>query len=364
MTFLILWPVTSLVIQMIVFIIGCAGAYLIYFAFVEDSDEFTYEVGVGIFAGHVFGILWAVNVVKGVVWCIMAAAVALWYVRDCRETPHCTQGGTGVRRLCMSTGRVLFRHLGSVCFGAAIIALFRFIRLLFAVVEHGMRRAGMGNNMLVRLLFRCIQCCLACFEKTVEYISYWGYVFVAVHGTAFCRSCYDAFRLQMKYPCQTIVNISVKMILRLLLRITIPVGCTFFAFTYLGAVAPTHPPLLPAIVCLLSSFVIASAFSSVFDVSIDTLYLCSYEDMENSKKKTKDGKPYVPFMSDSLKAAFGIECAEKEAGHRGQRAKEDIKQRHLDDDDDYNSGPQGQSAESPTPQPNQQASASSDSLAA
>ena len=71
-------------------------------------------------------------------------------------------------------------------------------RYVFEVLDYSTRKHREGNIMM-KLLFKCIKCCLYCMEKTVEFISNWGFIFVAAHGTPFCRSCFDAFGFQVKY---------------------------------------------------------------------------------------------------------------------------------------------------------------------
>ena len=105
------------------------------------------------------------------------------------------------------------KHIGSICFGALIIAIFKAIRIAFGLLEYSTSEK-VQSNIVLKLLFKCVHCILWCLEKTVEYISYWGFIFVAVHGTSFCRSCFDAFSFQVKYFSQSVVNTSVQFILK------------------------------------------------------------------------------------------------------------------------------------------------------
>jgi len=205
------------------------------------------------------------------------------------------------------------KHLGSVCFGALVITIVKVIRITFALLEYS-ARDRIGSNLALKLLFKCINCILYCIEKTVEYVSLWGYIFVAVHGTSFCRSCWDAFAFQLKYLSQTVVNKSVQFILKLLIKITITVSCTLITFLYLdgkSSFTAKFNPLWPSLVVVFTSYIIAGAFCTVFDVSIDTIYLCAFEDMERVKAN-KEAKLY---MSDNLRASFGIDkhVADEEA---------------------------------------------------
>ena len=52
-----------------------------------------------------------------------------------------------------------------------------------------------GDNAAVSCCFKCIHCCLACFEKTLKYLNRNAYIMVAVHGSNFCVSAYKSFTL-------------------------------------------------------------------------------------------------------------------------------------------------------------------------
>ena len=44
-------------------------------------------------------------------------------------------------------------------------------------------------------MFKCIHCCLGCFEKTLKYINRDAYIEVAIYGYNFCVGAYKAFTL-------------------------------------------------------------------------------------------------------------------------------------------------------------------------
>jgi len=257
--------------------------------------------------------------VKGTAWMSMSGAVAMLYVNELGDDKGCCKCSLGFKHLGRSTKRTFFFHMGSVAFGTFIIALFRFIRYVFEVLDYSTRKHREGNIMM-KLLFKCIKCCLYCMEKTVEFISNWGFIFVAAHGTPFCRSCFDAFGFQVKYLSQTVVNNSVQFILRIVIKVTITVTCAMATFFYLDGISEytaQYNPLWAAIVVAISAWVIAASVCMIFDVSIDTIYLCAFEDMETNKAGGK------LFMSDSLRKGFGLEenVAESEAGPKGVAAK-------------------------------------------
>ena len=52
-----------------------------------------------------------------------------------------------------------------------------------------------GDTAAVSCLFKCIHCCLGCFEKTLKYINRNAYIEVAIYGYNFCVGAYKAFTL-------------------------------------------------------------------------------------------------------------------------------------------------------------------------
>ncbi|KAL1524941.1 hypothetical protein AB1Y20_019817 [Prymnesium parvum] len=315
MVLILLWPIFSVILQLLIFTGGLLAFYFMVYSYV-GRDDIDNWVGLAICALEVLGVLWALETVKAVFWTSMSAAIAIWYVKDSASGGF----GGGCGRLCACTGKILGRHLGSMCFGALIIAFFKALRLTANLMSYTLRDR-IKANFLLTLLFKCVNCFLWCIEKTVEYISYWGFVFVAVHGTSFCRSCFDAFGFQVKYLSQSIVNKSVQIVLKLVMKISITITCTLSAFFYLDGrtqFKAQYDPLWVSIVVFFYSYIIASAFTLVFDVSIDTIYLCAFEDME--RVKANSGAQL--YMSDSLRTAFGIDNAEEEAGAAGKVAAE------------------------------------------
>lgn len=61
---------------------------------------------------------------------------------------------------------------------------------------------------------RCSQCAVYCLQKTIEFISYFGYIFVATRGESFCKACASTFGFVIKNMAQTAVNNIVQSLLK------------------------------------------------------------------------------------------------------------------------------------------------------
>lgn len=57
------------------------------------------------------------------------------------------------------------RHMGSVAFGALILAIVEFIKLIFDYIHAKMNVAA--KNSAAGFVLKCIGCCLGCFERFI-----------------------------------------------------------------------------------------------------------------------------------------------------------------------------------------------------
>lgn len=160
------------------------------------------------------------------------------------------------------------------------------------------------------MAFRCAMCALWCLEKSIEFVSYYAYVNIAIDGTCFCVACKDTFGLIIKYPAQTAVNNLVKRLLcGVLLGLSTPCIAAVATFLYLDGqedFTEKHTPLYPAGTVFVLAFFVAGGISNVFEAILDTVYLCAFQDMDLNS-------PPI-YLSDSMREALGVDAAEEEAG--------------------------------------------------
>jgi len=154
-----------------------------------------------------------------------------------------------------------------------------------------------GTNLALRLLLKCSQCCIWCLEKTIRFITKYGYIFVAIEGSSFCPACFKTMGFWCKYPAQIAVNEGVQWILSCVISLSIPTGCAFFGFVWIDALGGVEP-LWAAGAIFVTAYVIASAITDVFKCSIDTIFICAFQDMEEHSPPK--------YMSEALKDGFGM----------------------------------------------------------
>ena len=66
-------------------------------------------------------------------------------------------------------------HLGSVALGSFLIAVIQLVRAILAYLDKK-SKSMQDKNLAIKFAFKCIGCCLWCFEKCVKYLSKNAYV--------------------------------------------------------------------------------------------------------------------------------------------------------------------------------------------
>jgi len=188
------------------------------------------------------------------------------------------------------------------------------IKLILSAIARVAKQKN-PNNMMLHMVIKCTMCCIWCFEKTVQYITYFGMIFVAIEGKTYCSACWATFQVWTHYPSQVTVNKLVAKILSLVISVSIPVGCGFICFLWVDG-DDGHEPIWAAVAAGILSAMIASCITDVFRCAIDTIFICCFTDMER-----KEGSMHMP---KSLQKGFDVEKSKLEKDRRATVGKEPI----------------------------------------
>jgi choline transporter-like protein 2/4/5 len=130
------------------------------------SDETRY-----VFLYSLFGYLWLNAFIIGVTQFIISASAALWYFTSSGDS-------NGKGSLCKGLYWVFRYHLGSIAFGAFLIALVQFIRIIFEYYKRQLEKAG-KENKVVKILLCLTSYLLDCLERFIKFISKNAYIQVS-----------------------------------------------------------------------------------------------------------------------------------------------------------------------------------------
>ncbi|KAK1788942.1 hypothetical protein P4O66_015855, partial [Electrophorus voltai] len=294
---------------------------------------------------NVFAFLWCVNFVIALGQCTLAGAFAsyYWAFHKPSDIPTCP--------LASSFMRALRYHVGSLAFGALILTIVQIIRIILEYIDHKCRAA---QNCCVRFILCCLKCCFWCLEKFIKFLNRNAYIMpvclslffccyapaqIAIYGKNFCVSAKNAFLLLMRNIIRVVVLDKVTDLLLFFGRLLVVGGvgkreclcserqdmvavfdqcgqngeelisyitaCVLAFYFFSGrlvipGVSFTASALnyywMPIIAVVFGAYLIAHGFFSVYNMCVDTLFLCFLEDLERNDGSAE--KPY--YMSKSL----------------------------------------------------------------
>ncbi|KJE92111.1 choline transporter-like protein [Capsaspora owczarzaki ATCC 30864] len=241
---------------------------------------------------HLVGLFWTTNLLTALSQVTIAGAVATWYwTRDHKNLPWFPIIG--------SLKRALIYHLGSIAFGSLILALVQVARVMLEYID---RQTRTSQSEFVKVIVKCFRCCLWCLEKFIRFLNKNAYIEIAVYGYSFCHAAVRAFELLTRNILRLAFVDKVGDFVIFLGKMM--VACTASVLTWYilkNRSADLNYFMLPVIVVAVFAYMIAKGIFSVFDMTIDTIFLCFCEDCERNDGTAE--KPY--YMSEKLQRIVG-----------------------------------------------------------
>ena len=230
--------------------------------------------------------------IQGVSTMTICGAFAAWYWTETDVDTH-SKGNMYKDKfpVVASLKRTCRYHLGTVSLGSLIIAICQFLRVVLGYLDEQSKEAQKAN-FLLKVIFKCLACFLACFEKCVRYITRKSYIVTAIKGTNFCSSGMTVFHLLLSHGGLIgFVNIIASMVI-LLGKILITVVCVVLGYwvfttfpTFLaGGASELQGAAVPTVLVGIISWMIATGFLQVYDMGIDTILISYLFDLKENKK--------------------------------------------------------------------------------
>ncbi|KAI6658551.1 Choline transporter-like protein 4 [Oopsacas minuta] len=260
---------------------------------------------------HLFGLFWTANYIVALGECALAGGFAVWYwspvVKGNRRTPWFP-----VQK---SSLVAFIYHSGSLAFGALIIAIIQLIRAILAYAQRQLKKHK--ELKVIQYVLCALGCLFFILEKILRYVNRMAYIEIAIYGYGFCRGAYHAVTLLLRNVVRAAVKDRVAHFILFLGKLAcvglVAVVSYLFFGEYnetLGASLwgrPLNFYLVPIIILVFATYLIASGFLDTYGMAIDTLFICVLEDMERN-----DGSAGKEYRFDSkLKNAYVEEGKEK-----------------------------------------------------
>ncbi|XP_055609417.1 choline transporter-like protein 1 [Uranotaenia lowii] len=233
---------------------------------------------------NLLAFLWFCQFIIGCQHMVIAGAVACWFF-----TRNKSNLGSPILK---SFGNLVRYHMGTVALGSFIIAVVQFLRAILKLVMYYTRD---HQNRVTACIFECCQCCLKCFEQFLQYLTRNAYIMTAMHGDPFCTGGKNAFRLLSSNALRVFAINSVGDFVLILSKVFVVVVTCLIGMEVIQKKSGMHHPYVPIILVGIFAYLVAHCFMTVYEMTVDTIFLSFCEDCE-----TNDGinKPY--FMSRGL----------------------------------------------------------------
>ena len=229
---------------------------------------------------HLFCWLWIMQFFSGCQKVILASAVSRWFFTRGAKLKKCH---LNLCPTCADTRDLILYNLGSVALGSFIVALVQFIRIILAYLERKLKKS---KNKTAIYVMKCVLCCMACFEKVLKYVTRNAYICVAMYGDGFCSGAKHAFHLLLSNAKHVMLLNCISGFCLFLGKVSVVIITGFAGYSWfrtkLGPTAPQAEFIVPVTIACFLSFLIATSFLNVYEIAIDTLFLCFCDDQQRN----------------------------------------------------------------------------------
>ena len=231
----------------------------------------------GMLVGNLLGSLWLWEFASGCEQFIIAGAVSHWfYFRQNYRLFECCPTLEPIRNL-------LKYSLGTIAVGSLIVTVVDYTKILFHYVNSILRKK---RNAISKKTTGAVICCLNCTEKVLKFANRNAYICAAVYGTSFWQSGKQGISLLIRNAEHTTVINVISFFFLFLAKSCVVVLTGAIAFFYFKQkygpeVTVVEYGFVIFLLCLFA-FIVARCFFRVYDVVLNTLFLCFCDDHERN----------------------------------------------------------------------------------
>ncbi|EAX96608.1 hypothetical protein TVAG_140970 [Trichomonas vaginalis G3] len=234
---------------------------------------------------HFFMFLWGTAFVTALMEMSFAGVFSKYYfTREPRDE------NVGHWVCAKSLGRALKYHMGSLAFGSLLIAICQFIRACLEYIDRK-TKAAQQESCFIKFIIKCMKCCMWCFEKFLRYINRNAYVLIAIHGYNFWQGACKAFGLILRNPVRATTVNFVGDFMLFLGRVFVAAICAGCSLLWFKRINNLYYYYIPAIFVFILSYIVSGTFTSLFEMGIDSCFMCVLEDEERNKGSQRFAPP-------------------------------------------------------------------------
>ncbi|KAG9511377.1 CTL-like protein 1 [Fragariocoptes setiger] len=217
-------------------------------------------------------LFWTSEFILGCQQMTISASVATWYfTRDKSQV---------ISPICNSI-RVVFYHMGTIALGSMLMVLFKIPRLILCWLENQLKPLK-EKYACVNCTLKCCHCCFYLLDKFMRYINNSALSVTAIEGTSYCLSARVAFEtissnLGRIATIETVGRLIIFLGKVIVTSVVIIVGVQYIRFDQ-----SIHFIAVPIVFSALVAYLIANSMLSIYEVCLDTMFLCYAEDVKKN----------------------------------------------------------------------------------
>ncbi|KAJ1173377.1 hypothetical protein NDU88_005213 [Pleurodeles waltl] len=235
---------------------------------------------------HLVGLVWTSEFILACQQMVIARTVVSLYFNRAKDNP--------APHPILNSLSVLFcYHQGTVVKGSFLLTLVRVPRIIFMGLLNLLKEKG---NCCTRCISKCCSCCLWCLERLLLHLNQDAYIATAINGTNFCTSAKDACSILSKSSISVASLNCFGDCLIFLGKVFVVCFTVFGGLMAFNYHRELHVWVIPLLLVAFFAYLVAHSFLSVFEMVVDSLFLCYIIDIETNDGSTE--KPY--FMDEGL----------------------------------------------------------------
>lgn len=213
---------------------------------------------------YLIGLIWTSEFIFACQQLAIAGAVAYWYFRKPTDSP-----------VLHAMAKLIKYHLGSCAKGSLIITLFKIPRLILTYLYTKLTKS---DNDCAKCGLKCCICCFWMLEKFIRYLNHNAYTVIAIESVNFCPAAGIAWNAMASNALQVATINGIGDFVLFLGKVFVAVICGLVGVLVLRDNEELNFYIIPVILISLFAFFIAHVVLSLYEIVVDTLFLCVCED--------------------------------------------------------------------------------------
>ncbi|CAI6349795.1 unnamed protein product [Macrosiphum euphorbiae] len=242
---------------------------------------------------NILVLVWVIEFIIGCQHMIIAGSVATWFF---------TRNKDNVSSPISTSISYLFNyHMGSVALGSFIIAVLQIIRAILNFIDETLKDS---QNEVAKSLYKIFQCLFSCIQQFIQYLTRNAYIEIAIYGDNFCRSGQQAFKMITSNVLRVAAINSVGDFVLFLGKVLVVTSTVLLGFKMLETKPGVLHLWVPLTVAGIFAYFVAHCFISVYEMVIDTIFMCFCEDCNLNDGVTQEyymSKELMDFVESSQK---------------------------------------------------------------